>query len=45
MKEYKKSQFDERMKKSIEQAKKGKVRTVSLEELNQWDKELESDSE
>lgn len=45
MKEYKKSKFDERMKKSIEQAKKGKVRTVSSEELDQWEKELENDSE
>jgi hypothetical protein len=44
MKEYKKAKFNERMKKSIQQAKEGKTRTVSLEELDRWEKELEDDS-
>jgi len=34
MKEYQKSKFNERMTKSIRQAKEGKTRTVSSEELD-----------
>jgi hypothetical protein len=45
MKEYRKAQFKERLLKSIQQAKEGKVRTVSSEELDQWEKELENDSD
>lgn len=45
MKEYRKAQFNERMAKSIQQAKDGKVRTISTKELNQWEKELEDVSE
>lgn len=44
MKEYRKKQFKEKMKRSIQQAKKGKVRTLSSEELDQWEKDLEDDS-
>ncbi len=43
MKEYRKSKFKERMKRSIQQAKKGKVRTISSEELDQWEKEIENE--
>ncbi len=45
MKEYKKAKFKEKMSRSIKQAKKGKVRTVSSEELDQWEKDLENDAE
>jgi len=45
MKEYRKSQFKKEMKQSIQQAKKGKVRTISAEELNQWENELNNDSD
>jgi hypothetical protein len=38
-----KAQFKERMSRSIQQAKEGKVRTVSSEELDQWEEELEND--
>lgn len=40
MKENRKAKFNEKLFKSIQQAKKGKVRTVSSEELDQWKKEL-----
>lgn len=45
MQEYQKEQFDIKMKKSLLQAKKGKVRTVSLEELDRWETELENGTE
>jgi hypothetical protein len=45
MNEYKKAQFTEKMSRSIQQAKEGKVRTVSAEELDQWEKDLENDSD
>ena len=45
MKEYKKAKLKEKLSRSIEQAKKGKVRTVSSEELDQWEKDLENDKD
>lgn len=45
MKEYKKAKFHEKLSKSIQQAKKGKVRKVSSEELDQWERDLENDSD
>lgn len=45
MREYKKAKFNEKMSKSIQQAKKGKIRTVSSEELDQWEKDLENDAD
>lgn len=45
MKEYTKARLNEKLSKSIQQAKKGKVRTVSLEELDQWEKDLGHDTE
>lgn len=45
MKEYKKAKFNEKMSKSIQQAKEGKVRTVSSKELDQWEKDLENDTD
>lgn len=45
MKEYTKAKFNAKMSKSIQQAKEGKVRTVSSEELDQWEKDLENDTE
>lgn len=43
MKEYRKERFNKKMLKSIQQAKEGKVRTISTEELNQWEKDLENE--
>lgn len=43
MQEYKKRQFQERMEKSIQQAKEGKVRTVTSQELDRWEKELDDE--
>ena len=40
MKAYKKAQFNEKMKRSINQAKKGKVRKVTSKELDQWESDL-----
>jgi hypothetical protein len=45
MKEYRKAKFNEKMSRSIQQAKEGKVRTVSSEELDQWVKDLENDTD
>lgn len=45
MKKYQKLQFKKKLQKSLEQAKKGKVRTLSSEELDRWEKELEDDSQ
>ena len=45
MKEYRKAKFNEKLAKSIKKAKEGKVRTVSSEELDQWEKDLENDKE
>jgi hypothetical protein len=42
MQEYKRRQFQEGMEKSIQQAKEGKVRTVTPEELDRWEKELDN---
>lgn len=42
MKEYKKAKLNEKLTKSIQQAKKGKVRTVSAKELDKWEKDLEN---
>lgn len=42
MKEYRKEQLNEKLFKSIQQARKGKVRSVSSEELDQWEKDLEN---
>jgi hypothetical protein len=43
MKEYKKAKLNEKLSRSIQQAKKGKVRTISSEELDQWETDLEND--
>ena len=43
MKEYRKAQVQEKLARSINQAKKGKVRKVSLKELDRWEKELDND--
>jgi hypothetical protein len=43
MEEYKRRQFEEKMKKSIQQAKDGKVRAVTPEELDRWKKELDNE--
>jgi hypothetical protein len=40
MKEYKKTKLQEKLSKSIQKAKRGKVRTVSAEELDQWERDL-----
>lgn len=45
MKEYQKAKLNSKLEKSIQQAKEGKVRTVSSEELDQWEKDLENESE
>lgn len=45
MKEYQKAKLQEKLSKSIQQAKTGKVRTVSAAELDQWEKDLENDAE
>lgn len=45
MREYIKEKFHEKLSKSIQQAKEGKVRTLSLEELDQWEKDLENDTD
>lgn len=45
MAEYQKAKLKEKISKSIQQAKQGKVRSVSLEELEQWEKDLENDNE
>jgi len=45
MKEYRKAQLNEKLAKSIQQAKKGKTRVVSSQELDQWEKDLENDTE
>lgn len=45
MKEYQKAKLQEKLSKSIQQAKTGKVRTVSVAELDQWEKDLENDAE
>lgn len=42
MKEYRKAKLNEKLSKSVQQAKKGKVRTVSAKELDQWEKDLEN---
>jgi len=42
---YKKAQFKEKMSRSIQQAKEGKVRKVSSKELDQLEKYLENDTE
>jgi len=44
MKEYKKAKFDEKIARSIQQSKKGKVKTVSSKDLDQWEKDLEDDT-
>ncbi len=44
MKEYERAKFNKKMGKSIQQAKKGKVRTVSPNELDRWESELEDDA-
>lgn len=44
MKEYRKAKLNEKLSRSIDQAKKGKVRTVTMEELDQWEKDLEDDA-
>jgi hypothetical protein len=43
MEEYKKAKFKEKMSRSIQQAKKGKIRSISSEELDQWEQDLEND--
>ncbi len=45
MKEYRKAKLNEKLSRSVQQAKEGKVRTVSSEELDQWEKDLENDAE
>jgi len=45
LKELKEKQLHDRLKKSIQQSKEGKIRKVSLKELDQWEKDLENDSE
>lgn len=45
MKEYKKVKLNKKLSRSIKQAKEGKVRTISSEELDQWEKDLENDTE
>jgi hypothetical protein len=45
MNEYKKAKLNEKLSRSIQQAKKGKVRTLSSKELDQWEKDLENDAE
>lgn len=45
MQEYRKAQFKQKMEQSIQQAKEGKIRTVTAEELDQWEKELEDEAE
>lgn len=45
MKEYRKAQFNEKMSKSIQQAKEGKVRSVTSKDLDKWEKVLEDDTE
>jgi len=43
MNEYRKAQLNKKLEKSIQQAKEGKIRTVSSKELDQWEKDLEND--
>ncbi len=45
MKEYQKAKFKEKMSRSIQQAKEGKVRIVTSQELDQWEKDLENGPE
>lgn len=45
MKEYKKAKLNAKLSKSIQQAKKGKVRKISSKELDQWEKDLKNDSD
>ncbi len=44
MEEYKKKQFQDQLKKSLQQAKEGKVKTITAKELDQWEQELENES-
>lgn len=45
MNEYRKEKLNEKLAKSIQQAKEGKVRIVSSEELDQLEKYLEDDAD
>lgn len=45
MKEYRKEKLNEKLARSIQQAKKGKTRTISAKELHRWEKELENDKD
>lgn len=45
LEEYKRAKFKQKMEKSIQQAKEGKTRTITEEELDKWEKELEDDTE
>jgi hypothetical protein len=45
LEQYRKAQFKQKMEGSIQQAKEGKVRTVTAEELDKWEKELEDETE
>ena len=41
MHEYEKAKFNKRMEKSIKQAKRGKTRKITSEDLDKWEKELD----
>lgn len=40
----KKAEFRDKMEKSLQQAKEGKVKKITSEDLDQWEKELENDA-
>lgn len=44
MENYKKAKFNEKMESSLQQAKEGHTKIVSMEQLDQWELELEDDT-